>query len=74
MEQIYIVTCSVTIASKDSTAAMNIIQQWINQLIDNEDIIHGEIEGITSFDALDKEPDEPLYSFKGFDNYPGHPI
>ena len=74
MEQIYIVTCSVTIASKDSTAAMNIIQQWINHLIDNEDIIHGEIERVTSLDALDKEPDEPLYSFKGFDNYPGHPI
>lgn len=72
-EETYTITCSIILTAKNKTTANKIITEWINQLIVNEDIIHGEIEGIRSSDLFN-EPDEPLYNFKGFDNYPGHPL
>lgn len=69
----YTFICSITLAAKNKITANKIINEWINQLIDNEDIIHGEIENIEYSNYFD-EPDEPLFNFKGFDNYPGHPL
>ena len=71
--EIYTFTCSITLTSKDKTTANKIINEWINQLIDNENIIHGEIENLSYLNYFN-EPDEPLFDFKGFDNYPGHPL
>lgn len=82
------VNVAITLDVEFKVSAEMFAQKWINKLIDNKDIIEGEVlfsEEIPEeeFDIPEDEDDNNYsffadddndYSFKGFPNYPGHPL
>lgn len=67
---------SLTLIAQTEIEADQLIHAWIQGLITMDLIIEG---GVSFIERLEEEedfpePDEPLYNFPGYDNYPGHPL
>lgn len=69
---LYTVNCQLTFAAENRYAASNLAWQFMNDIINNEDITNATVE--TIYEETPDEPEKETPAFWEYSNYPGHSI
>lgn len=69
---LYTVNCQLTFAAENRYAAHNLAWQFMNDIINNEDITNATVE--TIYEETPDETEKETPAFWEYSNYPGHSI